>query len=242
VRLNKKTTQKVSLICSIIDTGIGIEQDKLSVLFKPFEQVDSSAKRRAQGTGLGLPISSKLIKLMGGNISVDSKFGIGSNFTISVPFGISEQLIITETENNEDSPNNTIGHIFENCHALVAEDNDINQVVIQNLLAQLNISCTLAVDGEEALAQLDSGSAHVFNFILMDCQMPKLDGFETTRIIRQHDKYKKVRNIPIIALTANAMVSDKEKCFDAGMDGYLSKPVAKAVLSDKIIEILKNSK
>jgi signal transduction histidine kinase/CheY-like chemotaxis protein len=242
VRLNKKTAQQVSLICSIIDTGIGIEQDKLSALFKPFEQVDSSAKRRAQGTGLGLPISSKLIGLMGGNISVDSKFGIGSNFTISVPFGISEKLINTETENNEDSPNNTIGHIFENCHALVAEDNDINQVVIQNLLAQLNISCTLAVDGEEALAQLDSGSAHVFNFILMDCQMPKLDGFETTRIIRQHDKYKKVRNIPIIALTANAMVSDQEKCFDAGMDGYLSKPVAKAVLSDKIIEILKNSK
>jgi signal transduction histidine kinase/CheY-like chemotaxis protein len=242
VRLNKKTAQKVSLICSIIDTGIGIEKDKLSVLFKPFQQVDSSAKRRAQGTGLGLPISSKLIGLMGGNISVDSKFGIGSNFTISVPFGISEQLIITDTENNEVNLNNTIGHIFENCHALVAEDNDINQVVIQNLLAQLNISCTLAVDGEEALAQLDSGSAHAFNFILMDCQMPKLDGFETTQIIRQHDKYKKVRNIPIIALTANAMVSDKEKCFDAGMDGYLSKPVAKAVLSDKIIEILKNSK
>jgi two-component system sensor histidine kinase/response regulator len=239
VRLNKKTAQKVSFICSIIDTGIGIEQGKLSLLFEPFEQVDSSAKRMAQGTGLGLPISSKLIGLMGGNISVDSEFGVGSNFTISVPFGIGEQLIINDKETNEGDFNNTTGHIFENCHALVAEDNDINQVVIQNLLAQLNISCTLAVDGEEALAHLDSSSAHCFNFILMDCQMPKMDGFAATRKIRQHDKYKKVKNIPVIALTANAMVSDKEKCFDVGMDGYLSKPVTKEVLSDKIIELLK---
>nr|WP_297347370.1 response regulator [uncultured Glaciecola sp.] len=115
----------------------------------------------------------------------------------------------------------------------------INQVVIQNLLAQLNISCTIAVDGEEALAHLDSSSAQCFNFILMDCQMPKLDGFAATRVIRQHDKYKKVSKIPIIALTANAMVSDKEKCFDVGMDGYLSKPVTKEVLSDKILELLK---
>jgi signal transduction histidine kinase/CheY-like chemotaxis protein len=242
VRLNKKTAQKASFICSVIDTGIGIEQDKLRVLFEPFEQVDSSAKRRAQGTGLGLPISSKLVGLMGGNISVDSEFGVGSNFTISVPFGISKQLTLTDTENSEDSLNNITSHIFENCHALVAEDNDINQVVIQNLLAQLNISCTLAVDGEEALALLDSDSPHLFNFILMDCQMPKLDGFETTRIIRQDDKYKKIKNIPIIALTANAMASDKEKCLTAGMDEYLSKPVTKAVLSDKIIELLKDSK
>nr|WP_297347369.1 PAS domain-containing protein [uncultured Glaciecola sp.] len=124
VQLNKITAQKVRFICSIIDTGIGIEQSKLSVLFEAFEQVDSSAKRRAQGTGLGLPISSKLIGLMGGNINVDSEYGVGSNFTISVPFGIDEQLIINDKETNECNLNNTTGHIFENCHALVAEDND----------------------------------------------------------------------------------------------------------------------
>jgi len=242
VRLNKKTAQKASFICSIIDTGIGIEQDKLQVLFEPFEQVDTSAKRRAQGTGLGLPISSELVKLMDGNISVDSEFGVGSNFTISVPFGRRKESTIVDIEGSEANVDNAPSHIFENCHALVAEDNDINQVVIQNLLAQLNISCTLAVDGEDALAYLDSDKADVYNFILMDCQMPKLDGFETTRIIRQDEKFKKVRNIPIIALTANAMMSDKEKCFEAGMDGYLSKPVTKSLLGDKITEILKDSK
>lgn len=114
--------------------------------------------------------------------------------------------------------------------------------MIQNLLAQLNITCTLANDGEEALAQLDGEAAGFYNFILMDCQMPKLDGFETTRLIRQDDKYQQVKNIPIIALTANAMASDKEKCFEAGMNGYLSKPVTKSILSDKIIELLQDSK
>ncbi|PKI02014.1 PAS domain-containing hybrid sensor histidine kinase/response regulator [Glaciecola sp. 33A] len=242
VRLNKKTPEQANFVCSVIDTGIGIEQDKLLVLFDPFEQVDSSAKRRAQGTGLGLPISRKLVELMGGSVNVDSEFGLGSNFTISIPFGICDGLSLNDaTVKNEDA-DNISGHLFQNCHALVAEDNDINQLVIQNLLAQLNITCTLANDGEEALAQLNSEAAGFYNFILMDCQMPKLDGFETTRLIRQDDKYQQVKNIPIIALTANAMVSDKEKCFEAGMNGYLSKPVTKSILSNKIIELLQDSK
>jgi|GEM_PF-2070904 len=241
-RLNKKKEGKARFVCSIIDTGIGIKEDSLRVLFEAFEQVDSSATRRAQGTGLGLPISRKLVELMGGTINVDSEIGIGSNFTINVPFGICEKSKVNYSAMRKVDVGNINSQVFENSHALVAEDNVINQVVIQNLLEQLNIACTLAADGEEALSYLASDGGDKYTFILMDCQMPKLDGFETTRIIRQDDKYQKVKNIPIIALTANAMKSDKEKCFQAGMNGYLPKPVTKSLLSAGIIELLQVSK
>ncbi len=241
-RLNKKADGNAKFICTIIDTGIGIQEDSKASLFEAFEQVDSSATRRAQGTGLGLPISRKLLELMGGSVNVDSEFGVGSNFTINVPFGISDKSNASYSAMANTETDDTNNHTFENCHALVAEDNDINQVVIQNLLAQLNIKCTLAADGEEALEYLESNGAAQYNLILMDCQMPKLDGFETTRMIREDDKYRKVKNIPIIALTANAMKSDKEKCLNAGMNGYLAKPVTKALLNSSIIKHLQASK
>ena len=240
-RLNKKSDGNANFICAIIDTGIGIKEDSQGALFEAFEQVDSSATRRAQGTGLGLPISRKLLELMGGGVKVDSEFGVGSNFTINVPFGISEKSNAVYSAMKNAATEDINYHQFENYHALVAEDNDINQVVIQNLLDQLKIKCTLVVDGEEALDYLNSNDAAEYNFILMDCQMPKLDGFETTRMIREDDKYHKVKNIPIIALTANAMKSDKEKCLRAGMNGYLAKPVTKALLSASIIELLQAS-
>ena len=241
-RLNKKADGNANFICAIIDTGIGIKEDSQRALFEAFEQVDSSATRRAQGTGLGLPISRKLVELMGGSVKVDSEFGVGSNFTINVPFGTSEESNVSYSAMTNAESDDINYQAFENFHALVAEDNEINQVVIQNLLDQLKIKCTLAADGEEALEYLHSDEEAQYNFILMDCQMPKLDGFETTRMIREDDKYQKVKNIPIIALTANAMKSDKEKCLRAGMNGYLAKPVTKALLSASIIELLQASR
>lgn len=241
-RLNKKADGNVNFICAIIDTGIGIKEDSQGALFEAFEQVDSSATRRAQGTGLGLPISRKLVELMGGSVKVDSEFDVGSNFTINVPFGTSEKSNASYSKMTNAETDDINYQAFENCHALVAEDNEINQVVIQNLLDQLKIKCTLAADGEEALEHLNSDEGAQYNFILMDCQMPKLDGFETTRMIREDAKYQKVKNIPIIALTANAMKSDKENCLRAGMNGYLAKPVTKALLSACIIEQLQSSR
>lgn len=241
-RLNKKADGNANFICAIIDTGIGIKEDSQGALFEAFEQVDSSATRRAQGTGLGLPISRKLVELMGGSVKVDSEFGVGSNFTIKVPLGTSEKSNVSYSAMTNAETDDINYQTFDNCHALVAEDNEINQVVIQNLLDQLKIKCTLAADGEEALEYIHSDEGDQYNFILMDCQMPKLDGFETTRMIREDDKYQKVKNIPIIALTANAMKSDKEKCLRAGMNGYLAKPVTKALLSASIIELLQASR
>lgn len=240
-RLNKKADGNANFICAIIDTGIGIKEDSQGALFEAFEQVDSSATRRAQGTGLGLPISRKLLELMGGSIKVDSEFGVGSSFTIKVSFGTSEKSNPGDSVMTNAETDDINYHLFENCHALVAEDNDINQLVIQSLLDQLKIKCTLVADGEAALESLNSDEGGEYDFILMDCQMPKLDGFETTRMIRENDKYQKVKNIPIIALTANAMKSDKEKCLRAGMNGYLAKPVTKALLSASIIELLEAS-
>lgn len=236
IRLHQKSNDQAHIVCSVGDTGIGISDDKLGMLFQPFEQVDSSSARTSQGTGLGLSITHKLVELMNGSITVESVFGEGSTFTFDIPVGISQQSNINESYN--DDINSERGNLLDNCKALVAEDNEINQVVIQSLLSQLGISCTLVENGEQALDSLVKHDPGYFNIILMDCQMPILDGFETTEVIRSDARFEKSKDIPIIALTANAMVGDREKCLRAGMNEYLSKPVSKAVLESKIAELL----
>lgn len=238
ITLSSTTANTAVLSCSVADTGIGIPHHKVGLLFRPFEQVDSSSVRTSQGTGLGLAITHELISLMNGTITVDSELHKGSNFTFTLPL----ETLMAEpgnsvTKNNQ--PPQTMSDLsFANYCALVAEDNEINQVVIESLLSQLGISCVLADNGQEALRQLREQPVSRFDFILMDCQMPVLDGFETTRIIRRRKDYVALKHIPIIALTANAMMGDREKCLQAGMDEYLSKPVTKEVLLAKLMATL----
>jgi signal transduction histidine kinase/CheY-like chemotaxis protein len=241
MRLNAKTTGDAQMVCSIRDTGIGIAADKIGLLFNPFEQVDSSSIRTSSGTGLGLAISKTLINLMGGTIELSSELDIGSVFTFKIPFQTSDN------ENEIVKPTKKISQKsselpLKNYSALVAEDNEINRVVIESLLTQLGISCTLAQNGKEALDflknQINKHDARAFDFILMDCQMPVLDGFETTRIIRNDKDFAAVKDITIIALTANAMVGDKEKCLAYGMNEYLSKPISVNDLLEKLLTTL----
>ncbi|MFC4701331.1 PAS domain-containing protein [Glaciecola siphonariae] len=238
VRINQRDEEHVEFICSIIDTGVGIAQDKLDILFMPFEQVDTSATRASQGTGLGLSITRKLIDLMSGDITVTSQEVLGSNFTVKLPF----EKVKDQQQANQDikqtqlEADNITQH--KNLHVLVAEDNDVNQVVIKSLLEQLHITCMLAENGEQTIACLSQYPPEHFDFILMDCQMPVMDGFEATYQIRNSAKLATYKNIPIIALTANAMADDKKRCLDTGMNEYLAKPVSKEQLSQTIASLL----
>jgi signal transduction histidine kinase/ligand-binding sensor domain-containing protein/CheY-like chemotaxis protein len=218
---------------SIKDTGIGIDADKMDRLFKAFSQVDSSTSRQYGGSGLGLVISEKLASMMGGTIEVESKRGKGSTFRFSILAKRSsdpQPKIVAEADRQKKTQTVQTEEILppKKLHAdfsqryplsiLVAEDNKVNQIVIMNTLNKLGYSADLVINGIEAFKAV---TQKTFDVILMDIQMPLMDGLESTELIR-----KKFPGQPfIIAMTANALQQDKEKCLAAGMDDYISKPV-----------------
>ncbi|MDQ5988054.1 MAG: Sensor histidine kinase RcsC [Syntrophus sp. SKADARSKE-3] len=218
----------------ILDTGIGIPAAQRAVIFEPFTQGDGTATRKYGGTGLGLAICKQLTEMMDGEIGVESKEGIGSTFwftvkfekqnpqTSNVPFwsdnGINSSGVLS-------SPADKVSN---KAMILVAEDNAINQKVAQSILGKLGFKVDIAANGLEAVRALELIN---YDLVLMDCQMPEMDGFEATAVIR--DPSSKVLNheVSIIAMTANAMKGDREACLKAGMDDYLSKPVKKENIS-----------
>jgi len=197
---------------SVRDTGIGIGKEAQQRLFEPFTQEEGASNRRFGGTGLGLAISRRLVELMGGDIGFDSLPGAGSHFYFSLPFEVA--LAPAEAEDTLSS-----GFELAGRRVLVAEDNPVNRMVVLALLENHGLEAMAVSNGYEVLEALDQSS---FDLILMDCQMPELDGYEATRRIRLLEG--STRHVPILALTANALVGDEEKCLEAGMDAYLSKP------------------
>ncbi|MGF1530511.1 MAG: ATP-binding protein [Puniceicoccaceae bacterium] len=222
----------VELKISVTDTGIGISEQELERLFIPFEQADGSASRKHEGTGLGLTISMDLARLMGGDITCTSTVGSGSTFTLQVGLRRPKSATLAGTDGNTDpcaASHTETGLVeavvspqSERLRVLVAEDNPVNMEVTFRYLKRLDCEATGARNGEEALQRLGQ---QTFDCILMDCQMPVLDGYQTTRAIRQGAVGEANRRIHIIAMTANAMLGDREKCLHAGMDDYLSKPI-----------------
>ena len=198
------------------DTGIGIAGGVLATLFERFKQADSSIARRYGGSGLGLAISRGLVDLMGGRIDVETEVGQGSTFrvTLALQRGHSMRLSVADTHYDVASD------MAAGLRILVAEDNEVNQLVISAMLAQLGHSCDLACDGLEAVAKL---AANTYDLVLMDIHMPNLDGIAAVRRIRALNT--DAARIPIIALTANAMVEDREAYIEAGMDDHVPKPV-----------------
>jgi CheY-like chemotaxis protein len=201
---------------AVRDTGIGIPADRMDQLFTSFSQVDASTTRRFGGTGLGLTISSRLAAMMGGGIGVESHFGEGSCFRFSalVQPGGEPGLAALEEAVGAGRPARAL-------HVLVAEDNQINQKVVTRLLEKQGHRATLAGNGREAIEKLLVGE---FDAILMDVQMPEMNGLEATRAIRRAERGSG-RHVPILAMTAHAMKGDREKCLASGMDGYVSKPI-----------------
>jgi|GEM_PF-4296368 len=221
-----KEDNRNMLELSIIDTGLGIAEDKLESIFESFKQEDSSTTRRYGGTGLGLSIVKSLVELMGGSIRVESKQGQGSKFIISLTLEDGPQEIAIEKEMVKTDSQDLSG-----LKLLVAEDNKINREIIALHLKKLGCDYEIVENGKLAVERFGQGQ---YDAILMDVQMPEMDGLEATSTIRSKEN-DTGRRMPIIALTAGAMVEDIEKCMAAGMDAHISKPVKveklRAVLS-----------
>ncbi|NOX94305.1 MAG: response regulator [Alphaproteobacteria bacterium] len=213
----------------VIDTGIGIEVEAQSHLFNKFVQADSSVTRRFGGSGLGLAISKQLVEVMGGEIGVESSVGEGANFWFSVrcaPGAVKNGNVDGAAAPKEsDAVTATDQHL----RILIAEDNHVNQMVLKAILANSGHHVDMVNNGLEAVAAVMRCS---YDIILMDIQMPEMDGMTATRVIR--DMKSDVHNIPIIAVTANAMVGDREKYMDAGMSDYICKPIESRKLFDVI--------
>ena len=207
---------QVQIVVSVRDSGIGIAKDVLSSLFERFKQADSGIARRYGGSGLGLAISRGLIELMGGRIDVETELGRGSTFRITLALRRS----LTQRLNGIDTGLGVAADMLEGLHVLVAEDNDVNQLVIRAMLAKAGHGCEIVRDGLEAVSMVRTGR---FDLVLMDIQMPNLDGLAATRRIRRLDP--NVGQIPIIALTAGAMVEDRKAYLEAGMNDYVAKPI-----------------
>lgn len=226
------STQIVSFI--VRDTGVGIENDKLEKLFKCFSQVDVSMSRKFGGSGLGLAISRQLVELMGGTIGLKSRIGKGSEFCFMLPFikqtdeeKVSVERLTTESQEH-------YGQVFTTnkpSQILIVEDNAANRKLAEILVKKLGHTSQSVCDGREAVAVLCDKT---FDLILMDLQMPNMDGFEATRIIRDPNSNVLVHDVPIIAITAHAMKGDMDACFSAGMDAYMTKPIKPKQLEEII--------
>ena len=219
IKLDAITPEDVMLHITVSDTGIGLTPEQQTFIFEPFTQVDGSLARRYPGTGLGLSITSQLVTMMGGQIWVESQWGQGSTFHYTLHLARATAHIPVQPM--PASP--VIEGVYETnstLRVLLAEDNEINQVVALHILNVAGHSVEIALNGKEALDKLAEQS---FDVVLMDIHMPEMDGFQATWCIRTQEA-ETGAHIPIIALTANARADDKERCLQAGMDAYLAKP------------------
>ncbi len=231
VRLGLIEKSNIIICFDIKDTGIGISDKSIPTIFDSFTQASSDTTRKFGGTGLGLTIVKRLIDLQKGEIIVKSKQRVGTTFSFSLPFSISSK----ETNNHikKSLENLSTSHL----RILVAEDNKVNQMIVKKVLSDWNTYVEFADNGLIALQLLKSSD---FDLILMDIQMPEMDGYTTVQHIKRDFSEPKC-NIPIIAMTAHAISSERKKCLDAGMDEYISKPFEPVVLKKKILELTKSS-
>ncbi|QPK62385.1 response regulator [Methylomonas sp. LL1] len=224
-----RNADKVCLQFCVSDTGIGIGAEQQKQLFQAFGQGDSSVTRNYGGTGLGLVISKQLIEQMGGTISFTSQENVGTSFTFTVTLGVCDPASIRRMEQKHSNPvDNPRYATLRGARVLLVEDNDINRMVAVELLEKLHLEVDIAENGAIALAKLRQTD---YDCVLMDVQMPIMDGCMATRQLKQIET---CRDLPVIAMTANAMNDDRAKCLDAGMVDYISKPI----LPDTLYQVL----
>ncbi|KAL6715259.1 Chk1 protein kinase [Lecanora helva] len=260
-RMEYETSESVTIICSVSDTGIGITQEQASRLFKPFSQADSSTQRSYGGSGLGLSICKALVDALDGKIWMESRLGQGTTVSFVIKF---QKAATSTTANDADTPSESdpmatwssesdsiLPHSFtsffdlskvprDELRVCIAEDNPINQKIAVSFVKKLGIKSEAFSDGQQAVEALRRRSKEnePFHLVLMDVQMPVLDGYNATRVIRK-DEDPAVRGVLIIAMTASAIQGDREKCLEAGMNNYLAKPVRVAVLKSMLEDYLK---
>jgi len=209
---------------SVTDTGIGIPKEAAGRLFTPFSQADGSTTRKYGGSGLGLAICRRLVRFMDGEIQVESKPGKGSVFSFTARFRVGTGKRLDQRSERSSGPSKALLDKLKGARVLVAEDNPTNLTVIFEILRSAGVAVTAAENGRRAVAKVKEGR---FDAALMDVQMPVMDGLDAARAIRETPEGER---LPIIALTAHAMREDREKCLEAGMDDYLSKPITKDAL------------
>ena len=219
------------ILFTVMDTGIGIPDDLLKIIFEPFSQAEASYTRRFQGAGLGLSIVRKLVQLMDGELAIDNICGNGTTIYVSLPF-----CLPREPRNAlETKPVPSLAPSRSGLRILFAEDDSVSLLTGKRMLQKLGHHVTTAKDGQEAFTLF---TRHPFDLILMDIQMPVMDGVETTRAIREAAALSGKAHIPIIAMTAYAMAGDREKFLSEGMDDYIAKPVERAELNEAIERVL----
>ena len=231
--------EELELKFSIRDTGIGIPHEKQGMIFEPFIQADASTTRKYGGTGLGLPISARIVALMDGRIWVESEPGEGSTFYFTAVFKFAgERVGAGMIENGHHLRGKESAHQSRILKIMVAEDNLVNQKLVVRFLEQAGHQPVVANTGKEALQMWHEDS---FDAILMDVQMPEMDGLAATSAIRAAEKVLARPHVPIIAMTAHAMKGDRERCLAAGMDAYLAKPIVLRDLLDSITRAAQNT-
>ena len=217
MNIPEETADDIRIQFVVKDSGIGMSQEQIDRLFRPFEQADSSIASRFGGTGLGLSISQSLVQRMGGNITIDSTMGEGSSFAFTLSFPKSDSPLPTAKESPQELD-------FSGERILLAEDIELNRVIVQELLAPTKLQIDIATNGREAVEMFEKSEPGAYRLIFMDIQMPELNGYEATARIRALE-HPHARDIPIIAMTANAYKEDVEQAFDAGMNGHIGKPI-----------------
>ena len=231
--IEEENEEAIFMKFTVTDTGIGIKKDKLSIIFDPFTQASSDTTRKYGGTGLGLSICKNLVEMQGGIISVDSEEGIGTTFSFTIPYDCGFNII----PNKGETEINTDKSIFNFKKILMAEDVIVNQFLARVILESGGFKVDIANNGVEALDLFEKND---YDLILMDIQMPEMDGVTTTAKIRQLQDEKKA-NIPIIALTANALVGNEKEYYDAGMNACLTKPFTQEKLFEVLTKVLNPS-
>ena len=233
-RIEEKTDRLYTIRISISDTGIGISPEHVSHLFNPFRQADASMARKFGGTGLGLAISKRIIQLMDGDVSVKSEIGKGSTFSFTIKMQCCRETKKTNTLFISDLKKTDNVKIFNGKNILVAEDMEVNQEILQVLLKPTGLSIDFAENGIEAV-DMFSKSPEKYDLILMDLQMPEMNGYQAARIIRAMS-FENAKTIPIIAVSANVFKEDIEKCIEAGMTDHIGKPLD----FEKVLEKLRS--
>ena len=213
--------QKAKYVFICEDTGIGMSKEYLPHIFEEFSRENTTTENKVVGTGLGLPIVKSMIELMGGNIQVESTQGTGTKFTVTVSLTIaSKEDVYKEPEQKRISD----GDRKKDIRILLAEDNELNAEIAIELLTEAGFHVERVADGQECCEQMKEMAEGYYDLILMDIQMPNLNGYEATKKIRQMDNQKKA-SIPIIAMTANAFAEDKEMTRKMGMNAHIAKPI-----------------
>lgn len=228
VREELMDEQKLLLKACVKDTGVGMSQDMIGRVFQPFEQENGSVARRYGGSGLGLSIVKGLVTAMGGSIRVESDKNHGTAFDVEIPFAYVRNVTEPHIAVSEESTKSSAG-----THVLLAEDNEMNAEIANEFLKNLGIEADWAKNGREAVEMFKQSRPGTYDLILMDIQMPETDGYTATRIIRGLD-HPQAKDIPIIAMTADAFQKDKEHAIDAGMNGHIAKPIDIRVLGEEI--------